>query len=99
MESRRGFLLRGGASALCQKCGMIDRSKRLKDLALGGVGTWEALGLRSPRTPLSVCVASVPVPLSSRAATEATGSKVLASLSLGTRPFRVSPKVPAGQGC
>lgn len=73
MDSRRGFLLRGGASALCQRCGVIDRSKRLKDLALGGVGTWEVLGLRSLRTPLSVCVASVPVPLSSRAAAEATG--------------------------
>lgn len=48
------------------------------------MGTEEVLGLRSPRTLLSVCVASVPVPLSSRAAAEATGqgSRVLVFLSL-----------------
>lgn len=93
MDSKRGFLLRGGASALCQRCGMIDRSKRLKDLALGGVGTWEVLGLRSPRIPLSVCVASVPVPLSSRAAAEVTshragvqGPSISLSLSLSWDP-------------
>jgi hypothetical protein len=50
MDSKRGFLLGGGASALSQRCGMIDRSRRFKDLALGVVGTWEVLGLRSPRS-------------------------------------------------
>lgn len=55
MDSRRGFLIRGGASALCQRCGMIDRSKRLKDLVLGGVGTWEVLGPQIFLDP-SVCL-------------------------------------------